>query len=400
MVGRIVLALLLLLIAVGSVEAVTLGVNKGVISYDKVLQGGYAEDTVFVSTDNPEPQLVTYEFTGDVADWFRIEPENESFHISASGSQVIRVIVEPPEDAQTGNYTANLRLTSGLFDTAQGDISTSVKGAFSIRLLVEVTGDEVVECVSGGYVIRDAEVGELPEFELRVRNRGNVRLQPEMEIDVWDQSQTKLMATLTERYPGRILPTTEQAFMRVLDLDLPRGQYWADIAVGPCDDGGLITFDILGQGEISDKGTLLRLESQPWAEAGDIVPIKGVFQNTGETTVSAKLRATITKDGKVIGIIESDPLSTGPGQIVTIEEFYRPNTAGQYFVAGRVVYNDKLTGERTSILNVNSGEGFPAARFFSAGTVMTLILILIVIMVLLILIRGKRSKRHRTKRKL
>ena len=152
-------------------------------------------------------------------------------------------------------------------------------------------------------------------------------------------------------------------------------------------------FDILEKGGITDRGNLVRIENEIWAVTGEIMPITAVFKNTGPRTVSARFKGEITYNGKVVKIIDTDILDAEPGEVVQLQTFFKPTKAGQYSINGRVHFNNKLTTEKGSIINVNQGDGISLSgiNYFWYLAV----ILIIVIFSMLILIKKKKHSHHR-----
>ena len=49
-------------------------------------------------------------------------------------------------------------------------------------------------------------------------------------------------------------------------------------------------------------------------------------------------------------VIDTDTYNVPPGQTARIETFFNPTEPGQYVVAGRVLYNNKLTFQKSTII--------------------------------------------------
>ncbi|MBN2422476.1 hypothetical protein JXB41_04575 [Candidatus Woesearchaeota archaeon] len=369
--------------------AVLLSVNKAVINYDDVLRGGYAEDSVLVMTDYPDNLSINYDMHGDIAGWIRVEP-NESLYMSINRNQLIKVIIEPPEDMPSGNYSGSIRVMAGSIPKPEGaQYGASVLSAFIIKINVGITGDEIIKCNSGAFDIEDAEEGSSLKFSSSVKNEGNVRVKPRFIVDIWNQDQSQLLFTREFVSDEYILPTASMKISyEIEDPGLSKGQYWADFSVSPCRGTGKTTFDVMEKGAITDEGELIRLETKSWASVDEVVPVKAIFRNTGKRTVSAKFTGRIYAGDKVIGIIESDTLEVEPSETKTFEAYFRPQEISQYYISGRVLYNNKLTYEKSTVLNVDKEK--PEGAF----PWLALIAITIAILFLLIMIKKKKSQKH------
>lgn len=375
------------------VFAVSIGVDTAYINYQDVLQNGYAQANVIVSTDSPTPITGTYEFTGNIAPWLRVNPPG-NFSFSSSQPYTLTVIVEPPADAQLQQYSGGIRILTGeVARTQGGKIGTMTRAAFLIKIGLGVTGTQAIACDAGGIQIKSTEIGQPFDFIGSIYNKGNVRIRPDFHILIYDQYQTKLLKNITVTASDDVLPTTTAQTLQSVSQDLDVGQYWARVDVPLCGDSSLVTFDVLDRGGIADQGELLSIDLNPWAKTGDIVPIYAVFKNEGSRTESAKFTGTITTaDGSsIVKVIDTDTYNVPPGQTARIETFFNPTAPGQYIIAGRVLYNNKLTFQKSTILTVQ-GPAMVAVQQW--GGVILLIVFLIIVLLLLILIAKRRKKRR------
>ncbi len=390
----LIVALSLFIIATPRVHAVSLSVTKAVMNYDNVLRGGYAEDTVYVSTDADINIPLDYEVIGDLKGWIFFEPDlnasNTTIFINRTTVQPIKIIVKPPVDARPGNYSGGVRIITGTINKPGGQYGSQLQAAFLIRIQIAVTGTEHLACDFSGITIADAEIGQPLEYSMTVSNSGNVRITPNVSIDIWNQDQTKFLGTQALTFNNQeVLPTTQQAFSARFDNPLRIGQYWAYVTLSPCQKSDLVSFNVVEKGTIADKGELLRVENKPWAAIGEAVPITAVFRNNGARTVSAKIKGTITLDGKIVQVIDTDFYDVDPGETKNIDYYFTPKKFGQYYISARVLYNNKLSFEKSSILNVNSGQ---EAQGFNA--IYIIIILAIIIIVLFLLIKIRKRKQH------
>jgi hypothetical protein len=380
-----------------SVYAVGISVTKAVIEYNNVLRGGYAEDVLYVSTDAPFDIPISYELLGDTKDWISISPNlndpNKTFTVNNSNYQPIRVIISPPSDIPTGTYTGNVRLLTGTLNTPGGQYGSQLQAAFMIRITIVITGTEFLSCSGDSVVIKDTEVGSPIEYYMSVSNNGNIRVRPTATVDVWNQDQTKLILSKDIVFNNKeVLPTINQAFFNTFTSDLRIGQYWAYVTVKPCGSTALTTFNVYEKGTIVDSGELIRIDNQAWAKIGDIVPINAMFKNTGGRTVSAKFKGVITSDNRIVETLDSEFYDIAPGETGNIQVYFTPEKLGQYIISGRVLYNNKLSFEKSTVLNVNEGVEKSSSTWIY---ILVLIVIVIIILLLLINIRRKKHTLHR-----
>ncbi len=221
-----------------------------------------------------------------------------------------------------------------------------------------MTGTERRTCSAGGIRVFDTERDQPVEVAVSVINTGNVRINPDISIDVYDKFRSRLVAHDTLPFGASILPTISEEQRLLFDLSLERGQYWATIAIPECDSTFTFTFDVLDVGEVKDDGEFIRIEAPSWSKPGDIIPIKAVFRNKGVRSLKATFRGTITNidTEQIVKVIKTQEYIIDPSVTAELETFFNPVVEGRFMVTGRIFYNDKLTGEKSSVLNVKGSQ--------------------------------------------
>ncbi len=191
---------------------------------------------------------------------------------------------------------------------------------------------------------------------------------------------------------SEVFPTTTLALANTLSNNLRIGQYWAYVTIHPCENSALTTFSVYDKGAIVDSGEFLRLDNSAWAKIGDVIPITATFKNTGQRTVSAKFKGIITSNNEIVETIDSEFYDVAPQETTTIVVYFTPKKLGQYHISGRILYNNKLSFEKSSMLTINDGV---EKQEFNWLYVLIIIIIIIVILLLLIRIRKKKHRIHR-----
>jgi hypothetical protein len=376
-----IIFVLMLFLLSGSVYAVSIGVSPGRIDYRNVLKGGYAERTITVTTDSTTDLVAHFEKEGDVADWIYLEPFDEFFSLSVNQPYKLKVIVEPPEDAQNGTHHGSLRFVTDRFGRITGRAGGYVKAAVQMDLNVQVTGTEFFSCRAGGFTVTDTEIGFPLEISATIVNDGNVRINPRITIDIWDQFQENLVLS-TDFDDEEVLPTVTRMITKQINHNLPIGQYWMNINVGECNSGELLTFSVVEKGGIVDKGELVEINNKPWAYVGETVQFNMLFRNYGIRTVTAYFKGSIRKEDKIVQVVETEELDVASGSTNNFVSFFTPEDSGRYILSGRVVYNKKITYEKASVLNVN-----PVPREPSKFGIIQLLIYVTIIITILYLIR-------------
>ncbi|MDD9953685.1 MAG: hypothetical protein OXR66_05085 [Candidatus Woesearchaeota archaeon] len=387
--------LLLMLVLVSDVTAVSIGVNRASLTFTDILRGGYANESIMVVTDSTENISGSILLYGDEASWLSFSAE--TFTFSASQPYRLNVIAQPPPDARIENYRVNMSILTGELSRSEGGLlGTSTRASLGVPVHMQLTGTEILQCAVGGIKVKDTEREQQLEVEVSVINKGNVRVRPIVEVIVYDKFQTDEIARDTRQFRNDILPTLTNEEAVFYTFELPRDQYWATISVPECTGGGLYTFDVLEAGEVKDEGEFIQIDAPSWSEVGDIIPINAIFRNRGYRSVRAAFKGTIVNidSEKIAKVIDTEQYTVAPDATAEIETFFNPTEPGRYMVTGKVFYNDKLTPERTFVLNV-TGEKRETGGY---GNYILYFLLLVIILFLILIIRRKKQRQHYVRR--
>ncbi len=389
--GFLIVFVLLCVVLASQVQAVAIGVNRASVNFDEVLRNGFARETLVVTTDSVIPIQGEVLLEGQEQTWLNFSARNFSFSRDAPYTLVVEV--RPPADARIDTYRVNMSIiTSELSRSTGGQIGTSTRASLGVPIRIALTGTQRLACRASSIRVLDTERGQQLEVRLSVQNTGNVRVNPPVVVEVFDKLRSRSLVTLNGIFGRDILPTvTEEGVMR-FPLDLPIDQYWVTVKVPQCEASDLVTFDVLDVGGVKDDGELVRIDVEPWAEVGDIIPVTAIFRNNGVRSVTASFRGTISRvdNDDVVKVIQTDEFIVDPSVTAALETFFNPTEPGQYRATGRVFYNQKLTIERDAIINVNGESlGFGSLRL---NTVLLLLVMLIIIFLLIVIIRRRRQR--------
>jgi len=383
-----ILGLMSLITLMGSVMAGGIvGISPGNINYKDVLRGGFAERFVTITIDSEEPVGVKATPRGEIGEWLEF-PDNLT--VSRNSPVRMPIAVKPPVDIPNGNYSGFLRIsTESLGDGGiEGHAVSTIRAVLDVSITVEVTDHEILQCRASGFQVHSAEKGDDVQVNINILNEGNVRLKPDVVFDIWDQDQISIVKT--ESFIGdMILPTREEKasfFFGTDDLDLD--QYWIDINVPDCFTSETLTFDVLEVGALKADGLLVNIFSKVWAEVDSTFPIVANFKNIGEKSVDARFKGQITKDGKIIQLMESEESTVGIGENSNFTFFFTPEKPGKYIASGRVFYDKKRTFESSTVINVT------ARKFGVKQAILTVVYLAIMLFILVLFFKIRKEKKR------
>ncbi|MCF7910310.1 hypothetical protein K9L16_01405 [Candidatus Pacearchaeota archaeon] len=352
---RIFVGGILFLFLLNFLSAANIGISPASINFNNVLRGGYAEKIVVVSSDSETPVPVILKPRGDISEWLNFS--SEEFFVSRNEPYLLKISVLPPEDIPNGNYSGFLRVEVGSSGESIEEHAVGIiKSSIDLAISVGVTDVEIVRCVASSLKVSSAEEGDDIILKMNVENEGNVRLNPRVVFDVWDFDKITVLNS-EEFFGDTILPSTEEELeFRINSNNLEPGQYWSDVYVPECLTDQTLTFDILKEGALSVRGVLLNILTADYVVVGETTKIIANFKNTGEKEVDAQFKGQITRDGKIVEILESDVFKVPVSSLEVFNLYFTPQKQGKYVVSGRILYDGKKTFELSSSIEAISNK--------------------------------------------
>lgn len=353
----IIFGIVFLVYTLSLVSSVNIGVSPASIKFENVMRGGYAERYVTVSADSEASVEVSFKSWGDIENWIVLP--NETISVSKGKPGQIKISVIPPIDIPNGNYTGYVKVqTSSISESIEDHAVGKIQSTLDLVVFVTVTDVELIDCEVSDIEIFSAEEGDPVILEMTILNKGNVRINPNVLVDIWDQSQSSILKS--ENLLGdSLMPTLKEDFQfKISSKDLDLGQYWSDISITQCLKEILLTFDILERGAMKSNGVLLNILSIGFSKKKEPVLFEANFKNIGEKQVSAQFKGQVMYNGKVVDLVESEKLDVPMGAVEGLQFYFTPEKDGRYVVVGRVYYDNKRTFESTANLDVKSGFSF------------------------------------------
>jgi hypothetical protein len=388
---------------VNTAHAIGIGIAPATVNFTNVLRGGYGEETMRVTNPNNFSIAVSLGTEGLVGDWLLFAPKTsetiiltsgqivtmafETFTVPPESSYEFRAVVQPPEDMPAGTYSGYINIDSSpMTNISIPGTGTAVITGAKLKAFVSITGEQILDYVVHGIVIKDTEEGYPIELTVSGENKGNVRVLPKVNVDVWNIDKTELV--ISEKLTGDyVLPTRKdtQEFS-ISSENLSVGQYWANVSVFVGDDmiyQELLTFDFLEEGSLKIKGEFIGIINKVWASIGELIKIDAIFQNTGELPTSAKYKGEVYLDEEIMAVLESDELLAPVGETVNLTAYFTPQKAGRYVVRGAIYYDKKVTFTKEGIINVLPDESIMALVSNNLLYIVIIILLFIIIVKLM-----------------
>ena len=179
----------------GAAYAAVIGISPSVAYFPQMIKGGYAEREFLLTTNSVENITATVEFEGEIASWMTLNTEEELVTISYDNPYKFKLIIQPPGNARNGNYSGMMRITSSPLGSVTSGAGSAVMAAVAVRINLEIIGEEIISCRAGAIQISPTEIGLPYTFSSTIHNDGNVKIRPEIVVDIYDQNGITLLDT-------------------------------------------------------------------------------------------------------------------------------------------------------------------------------------------------------------
>ena len=122
-----------------------------------------------------------------------------------------------------------------------------------------------------------------------------------------------------------------------------------------------ISFSMASAQNHNSNFGLQYIQNEPWARVNDTVKIVGLFNNTKNYNISAKLNVELYYNGELLNILSSDELEIEPNSEANLTTYFKPQFSGTYQIKAHAVYDKKVSQTKESELSVLDPEAVPMA---------------------------------------
>jgi len=269
--NRFLLAFLILFVLLTTtVSAVAITIEPSELFFENVLNGGYAEEIIKISSDSSEPAQISLSATGFIKPWIIIEPLTASVN-NASPAQ-FKVSVKP-ENASKGIYEGYIIINAVSGNKLTGMLTTSAV----LITRIKITDREIMQAIVRNLTIPNIEKGSPAKVSATIENMGNIRANIDTYVRILDKDKKIVMTQHHSQH--NIFPSAISS----LDIEIPNnletGQYWAEITI--LFDGMLLrkelsSFDIVEKRE-QQKEAMVVFKEEPAVSLAANWPIIAVW---------------------------------------------------------------------------------------------------------------------------
>jgi len=332
------------LLVVNTVQGTFLYVTPNELFFDNVLVGGYAEETVTITTDSETPLQITPIISGDIKSWVSFEPAT-NLEVRDVAPLLLKVIIKPPIDGAIGTHSGDIII---IFTNEQAPlIGKDKESSFSLKIKVTLTFDKIKKLVINKIEAKDTEIDHPIDFFINAENQGNEELHFNIEVMMKDRELTQSL----------VLKPTEKknVLLNLPSSNLTIGKHTANVRI-VLDDSLIknenVTFYVKESNSFIRKGNLLDIQNPLRVHEGDEVTINALFKNLGEISTDCMFQGEVFKDNEPISELISDLYYCPVGEAIFLSTHFIASHIGEYRIIGKVYYDNTVSDEVESIVQV------------------------------------------------
>ncbi len=343
-----------------------LGIAMGPTNIDIVdaVRGSEYKRTITVF--NPSKEETGYKLTceGDIESWISFRsPDTEkvvdTLTIQGGDKAVVLVTINVPGEVANGSYGATiLAETIPEGDTSDSEVSAVLQAKTLVT--IAVAGDEII---SGSVIdirTRDTEAGLPFRVEVIFKNTGNVIVSPGIEclIAAKDKPHDAVIKLSSDNHTVGI-EKQDSIFLEAATKNLTNGEYLVSVKVylkGELLKEATLPFVLLPPGTLTKQGELNAITYDGQPVLNSLIKIQGLFTNTGQVDVFAKLIAEIYINDVLSDTVESDEILVPSSFDSSITAYYKLEKNGTYVIKGYIAYDGKLTSSKEVSLSTENSQ--------------------------------------------
>ena len=351
----------LVALALGSLPAFAqgVGISPTAAEFDDTLRNGEYYRTITVINGGSSDQVFSFQPGGDIGQWLTIvdteDRTQELETITAGANSRARVLLRLniPEDAPNGTFRGVVRVMAAGSGSTQGGNGAGASVNIGAEILVQaiVSGTQVIDGKLIDASVNQVELGSFMRINSVVQNLGNVRVNPQVTLEVLNPEGTVVFQETFQQESifasetGAVSAEWDTTGQELGDYRVKTSVRFGDFDVGERE----FDFTILPFGTLTRQGELRSLELVVKPDPQDLGMMHAIFQNTGQIDTLAKFIGEFYFGDKLIDVLTSEEVLVLVGEQKRLEVFPRAGEAGEYSIRGKVNFE----GKETEVLIMN-----------------------------------------------
>lgn len=350
----------LVALALGSLPAFAqgVGISPTAAEFDDTLRNGEYYRTITVINGGSSDQVFSFQPGGDIGQWLTIVDTEDRTQvletITAGANSRARVLLRLniPEDAPNGTFRGVVRVMAAGSGSTQGNgAGASVNIGAEILVQAIVSGTQVIDGKLIDASVNQVELGSFMRINSVVQNLGNVRVNPQVTLEVLNPEGTVVFQETFQQESifasetGALTAEWDTTGQELGDYRVKTSVRFGDFDVGERE----FDFTILPFGTLTRQGELRSLELVVKPDPQDLGMMHAIFQNTGQIDTLAKFIGEFYFGDRLIDVLTSEEVLVLVGEQKRLEVFPRAGEAGEYSIRGKVNFE----GKESEVLRLN-----------------------------------------------
>jgi hypothetical protein len=209
------------------------GISPPYVASDNLMAGSHYEQSISLirSDVDKEAKVIIQKDLGEIADWIKIENEDNLIYKQGDTKVVMKVFVDIPRNVELKQYKGKILVSVPNTDQISGGAAIALGAQIDVDLTItdQVSDDFEITAIK----ILDCYEGEDIRALFGIRNKGNIELQPKkITMEIYDINDQNLLDLVEGQALGVVPPNTKADLeVRFLPKMQKPGVYWAKIKV-------------------------------------------------------------------------------------------------------------------------------------------------------------------------
>jgi len=208
------------------------GISPPFVNNEYLIPGSHYEKTIYLSRGDAGEARVEVEIeAGDFQDWVSIKQGNEFILPEGQNLVPMTIVIDVPRDTELGIYQGYVRVSSFPTEATAGQIALVGGARVNMNLVVSENGHSDFK-VRGVSIPPRIEQNKPLEAFIMIENTGNTKIRPsKVEVDIYELNHIAVVESGVLSETGWVEPFETSQIKGEMPIDLPLGEYWADVTV-------------------------------------------------------------------------------------------------------------------------------------------------------------------------
>lgn len=385
---KILVLLSLVVLVVLSTNVLGMGLSPSFFYLDEMIRGNTYEKNFRALNLDGSSANITLGATGGAQDWisfYDLETNEEikTIFVPAKSDVPFRVEFKVPADAPNGVYEGYLTITPDVDSELENPVSIVTRNLYQLQ----VSGTEKIAGTVDGISAPDTESGQLLRIQYGFRNTGNVGATPTAKLIVSKGGEVIDSVEVEGTYVKRATFFNQEFTWDTENRGT--GDFSANVEIvldGKTIAKEDIPFNLAPRGTYTADGLVGEVVKPSHVTVNSVAKTQIQFFNKGQIDVKAKVVAEVTKNGKVIDVIQGDEFAINAGDSDNLYFYFKPSQEGNYEITPKVIYGGKEKALDAFTVEVKSEDDGLTSGDLNSGSNSLMVVLIALVGVLIIVV--------------